>query len=204
MVVGSLGLILVLSVFNGFEGLVISLYNSFNPDFTITAKVGKSFIPDSSSLEKLKSIDGVRAVSKVIEENALLTYANKQYIATIKGVEDNYGQVTGIDSSMYNGVFLLKKDDQQFAVIGAGIEQSLGVNYEDPFGAITVYIPKKGKSAVINPEDAFNRNVIKPSGSFAIQAEFDSKYIFVPIEFAQQLTGYHHQVSSLEVAVKQN
>src|SRR6185369_15298535 len=108
MVVGSLGLILVLSVFNGFEGLVISLYNSFNPDYTITAKIGKSFIPDSSSLQKLKSIGGVRAVSKVIEENALLTYGDKQYIATIKGVEDNYGQVTGIDSSMYNGVFLLK------------------------------------------------------------------------------------------------
>src|ERR1043165_3615681 len=127
MMVGSLGLILILSVFNGFEGLVISLYNSFNPDFTITAKVGKSYIADSSSLQKLKSLEGVRAVSKVIEENALLTYGDKQYIATIKGVEDNYGEVTGIDSSMYNGVFLLKKDDQQFAVIGAGIEQSLGV-----------------------------------------------------------------------------
>jgi len=202
MVVGSLGLILVLSVFNGFEGLVISLYNTFNPDFTITAKVGKSFIPDSSSLAKLTSIEGVRAVSKVIEENALLTYADKQYIATIKGVEANYGDVTGIDSSMYNGDFLLKKDDQPYAVIGAGIEQSLGVNYEDPFGYITVYIPKKGKSIENNPEDAFNRNVIKPSGSFAIQAEFDSKYILVPMEFAQQLTGYAHEVSSLEIAVK--
>ena len=201
ILVGSLGLILVLSVFNGFEGLVISLYNSFNPDFTITAKPGKSFIPDSSSLTALGNIEGVRAVSKVIEENALLTYGDKQYIATIKGVDTNYGEITGIDSSMYEGIFLLKQGNLQFAVLGAGIDQSLGVNYEDPFGFITVYVPKKGTSGVINPEDAFNREVIKPAGSFAIQAEFDSKYIFVPLEFARQLTGYSKEVSALEVAL---
>ncbi len=201
MVVGSLGLILVLSVFNGFEGLVISLYNSFDPDFTITAKEGKSFITDSVLLKKLTSTQGIHAVSQVIEENALLTYGENQYIATVKGVEANYGEVSGIDSSMYNGIFQLRQGDQQFAVIGAGLEQSLGVNYDDPFGFISVYIPKKGKSTSINPEDAFNRDVIKPSGSFAIQAEFDSKYIFVPIEFARELTGYSRDVSSLEVAM---
>lgn len=202
MVVGSLGLVIVLSVFNGFEGLVISLYNSFNPDFTITAKVGKSFIPDSSALKNLSTMQEVRAFSKVIEENALLTYGNNQKIASIKGVDTDYGEVTGIDSSMYNGVFLLRQGTQEFAVLGAGLEQSLGVNYEDPFGFITVYIPKKGRSAAINPEDAFNRDVIRPAGSFAIQADFDSKYIFVPIEYAQRLTGYTREISSLEVALK--
>lgn len=202
MLVGSLGLILVLSVFNGFEGLVISLYNSFNPDITITAKAGKSFIPDTGILKTFDAIEGVEAVSRVIEENALLTYGDKQYIATVKGVQANYGAVTGIDSSMWNGTFELHSDEKLFAVIGAGVEQSLGVNYEDPFGFITVYIPKKGKAAVINPEDAFNRDVIKPSGSFAIQSEFDSKYILVPIEFAQQLTGYKDEVSALEIALK--
>lgn len=202
MLVGSLGLIIVLSVFNGFEGLVISLYNSFNPEFTITPKTGKSFIPDSSALRKLSDMPEVRAFSKVIEENALLTYGDNQKIAVIKGVDTDYGEISGIDSSIYNGVFLLRQGDQEFAVIGAGIEQSLGVNYEDPFGLITIYIPKKGKSAVYNPEDAFNRDVIRPAGSFAIQADFDSKYIFVPFEYAQRLTGYTQEISSLEVALR--
>jgi len=200
--VGSLGLILVLSVFNGFEGLVISLYDYFDPDFTITINEGKSFIPDSTKIAQLSSISGVRAVSKVIEENALLTYNDKQYIATIKGVDSDYGQITGIDSSMYRGVFLLQHGNEEYAVIGAGIEQSLEVNYDDPFGFISVYIPKKGTTAsVINPEDAFNRDVIKPTGSFAIQSEFDSKYAIVPLEFARRLTGDSNKVTSLEVAV---
>jgi len=201
--VGSLGLILVLSVFNGFEGLVISLYNSFNPDFTITIQEGKSFSPDSSVLTKLKSLNGIRAVSEVIEENGLLTYGDRQYIATVKGVDDNYGMITGIDSAMYNGIFMLQRANEEFAVLGAGVEQSLGVNYEDPFGFITVYIPKKGTSTtILNPTDAFNRDLIKPIGSFAIQSEFDIKYMIVPIAFARRITGDTKEVSSLEVALK--
>ena len=199
--VGSLGLILVLSVFNGFEGLVISLYNTFNPDFVIEVKEGKSFAPDSSLIRKLGAIEGVRAVSRVIEENALLTYGDQQYIATVKGVENNYGTISGIDSSMYEGTFVLQHGNEEFAVLGVGVEQSLGINYEDPFGFVTIYIPRKGTSAVVNPEDAFNREIIKPAGSFAIQSEFDSKYVLVPIDFARRLTGYSNEVSSVELAL---
>lgn len=202
MLVGSLGLILVLSVFNGFEGLVISLYNSFNPDFTITAKVGKSFTPDSLQLIELKKLSGIRAVSEVVEENALLTYNDRQYIATVKGVEPNYGSLTGIDSTMYYGDFNLKNGEEDFAIVGLGVEQALGINYNDPFGFLTVYIPRKDKTVSINPEDAFNRGPIKPTGSFAIQAEFDSKYVFVPLSFARWLTDYDKQVSYLEVAAE--
>jgi len=199
--VGSLGLILVLSVFNGFEGLVISLYNSFNPDLVITPVEGKSFTPDSVLLTQLQSLKGIQAISKVIEENALLTYDDKQYIATIKGVDSNYAQVSGIDSSMYEGEFLLQRGNEEFAIIGAGIQQSLGVNYADPFGFITVYVPKKGTSTSINPEDAFNRDMIKPGGSFAIQSEFDIKYMIVPLDFARRITGDKNEISALEVSV---
>lgn len=202
MMVGSLGLILVLSVFNGFEGLVISLYNSFNPDYTITAQTGKSFTPDSMQMRELRKLDGIRALSAVVEENALLTYSDRQYIATVKGVEPDYGALTGIDSSMYYGNFKLKNEEEDFAVVGLGIEQALGINYDNPFGFLTVYIPRKDKSTAINPEDAFNRGPIRPIGSFAIQSEFDSKYVFVPLSFARWLTGYEKQVSYLEIAIK--
>lgn len=201
MLVGSLGLILVLSVFNGFEGLVISLYNSFNPDFTVTAREGKSYTPDSLQLLELKKLEGVRALTEVVEENALLTYADRQYIATVKGVESGYGSITGIDSAMYYGDFKLKNGNEDLAVVGLGIEQALGINYDNPFGFLTVYIPRKDKTTAINPEDAFNRAPIKPAGSFAIQSEFDSKYVFVPLAFARWLTGYDKQISYLEIAV---
>ncbi len=200
MLVGSLGLILVLSVFNGFEGLVISLYNSFNPDFTITAREGKSFTPDSMQLLQLKKLEGVRALTQVVEENALLTYADRQYIATVKGVEPGYGSISGIDGSMYYGDFKIKNGEEDLAIVGLGIEQALGINYDNPFGFLTVYIPRKDKTTAINPEDAFNRAAIKPVGSFAIQSEFDSKYVFVPISFARWLTEYDKQVSYVEVA----
>ena len=199
--VGALGLIIVLSVFNGFEGLVISLYNSFNPDFTITAREGKSFVPDSALLKKLEGLEGIRAVTPSVEENVLLTYGDNQQIATLKGVNANYGELTGIDSSMFNGEFILQQDQLEYAVLGVGIEQSLGVNYSDPFGMLSVYMPKKDAGVVSNPADAFNRESIRPSGSFAIQSEFDSKYLFVPIDFARKLTGYEREISSLEVAV---
>ncbi|MBK9730948.1 MAG: FtsX-like permease family protein [Chitinophagaceae bacterium] len=202
MFVGSLGLILVLSVFNGFEGLVISLYNSFNPDFTVTAKAGKSFTPDSMQMLELKKLGGIRAVAEVVEENALLTYADRQYIATIKGVDVDYGSLTGIDSAMYYGEFKLKNVGEDLAVVGLGIEQALGINYDNPFGFLTVYIPRKDKTTAINPEDAFNRGPIRPAGSFAIQSEFDSKYVFVPLSFARWLTGYEKQVSYLEIATE--
>ena len=201
MLVGSLGLILVLSVFNGFEGLVISLYNSFNPDFTVTAREGKSYTPDSLQLLELKKLEGVRALTEVVEENALLTYADRQYIATVKGVESGYGSITGIDSAMYYGDFKLKNGNEDLAVVGLGIEQALGINYDNPFGFLTVYIPRKDKTTAINPEDAFNRAPIKPAGSFAIQSEVDRKYVFVPLAFARWLTGYDKPISYLEIAV---
>jgi lipoprotein-releasing system permease protein len=204
ILVGAGGLILVLSVFNGFEGLVVSLYNSFNPDFTVTAKIGKSFTPDSTKMVELKSLGGIRAVSKVIEENVLLTHNEMQYIATVKGVELNYGSISGIDSAIYDGEFLLNDGKQNFAVLGVGISQSLQINFLDPLSFIMLYIPKKGKTSVINPEDAFNRDLIKPSGSFAIQSEFDSKYVFVPLDFARELTGYQTEVSSLDIALNKN
>ncbi len=202
MLVGSFGLIIVLSVFNGFEGLVISLYNSFNPDFTITAKEGKSFTPSTFQLAELKNLTGVRAISEVVEENALLTYEENQYIATIKGVDSSYGSITGIDSAMYYGDFILEGSGQDFAIVGLGVEQALGLNFENPFGMVNVYMPRKEKIISINPEDAFNRAPIKPTGSFAIQSEFDSKYIFVPLSFARFLTDYEAEVSSLELALQ--
>lgn len=201
MLVGSLGLILVLSVFNGFESLVESLYNSFYPDIVVTAKTGKTFLLTPEKIAEIKGISGVTAVSQTVEENALFQYGDHTFPAVIKGVDDEYVKVSGVKSAMYRGSYLLRSKGNDYAVLGVGIEQALSVNYDDPLGYVTVYVPRKGNVASINPEEAFSRQIIKPSGSFSIQQDFDLKYVFVPIEFARNLLNYHNEISSLEIAV---
>jgi lipoprotein-releasing system permease protein len=125
--VGTMALIIILSVFNGLETMVSAIFNTFDPDIKITAQEGKSFIADTSRLRMLANVEGVSCYSLSIEENALIKYGDRQYIATIKGVDDGYAMVTGIDSSMWEGDFILRNDkDRLFAVPGMGVAQYLG------------------------------------------------------------------------------
>jgi len=201
MLVGSLGLILVLSVFNGFENLVESLYNSFYPDIVVTASTGKTFSLPPEKIALLKKTTGVAAISQTIEENALFQYGEHSFPAIIKGVDDEFTKVSGVDSAIYHGRYLLRAGNVDYAVLGVGIEQALSVNYDDPIGYVSVYVPKRGSTVTVNPADAFSRELIKPAGSFSIQQDFDLKYVFVSIDFARRLLNYTNQISSLEIAV---
>jgi lipoprotein-releasing system permease protein len=197
--VGTMALITILSVFNGLETLVSSIFNTFDPDLKITPAAGKTFIPDTSQLKMLANVDGVACYSLTLEENALLKYGERQFIATIKGVDDNYSNVTSIDSSMWEGEFLLKSENgRQWAVPGIGIAQYLGIriNFIDP---LFIYVPRRTGSSNLNPEDAFNRRFIFPSGIFQIEQEYDSKYIYVPVDFARELIENDDGVSSIEI-----
>ncbi len=197
--VGTMALIIVLSVFNGLENLVRSIFNTFDPDLKITPAEGKTFIPDSTALKLLSDINGVACYSLCVEENALLRYGEKQYVATIKGVDENYAQVTGIDSSMWDGGFVLRSEQgRPYAIPGIGIANFLGIriNFITP---INIYVPKRTGTADLNPEDAFIRNYIFPSGIYQVEQEYDSKYVFIPIDFARELLEYKSEVSSLEI-----
>lgn len=197
--VGTMALIIVLSVFNGLETLVRSIFNTFDPDLKITAAAGKTFVPDSSRLTLLSKVNGVECYSLCVEENALLKYGEKQYIATIKGVDDRYNEVTGIDSSMWDGEFLLRSEQgRPYAIPGIGIANFLGlrVNFITP---LNIYVPKRTGDADLNPENAFIRNYIFPSGIYQVEQEYDSKYVFMPLDFARELLEYKSEVTSLEV-----
>jgi lipoprotein-releasing system permease protein len=197
--VGTMALIIVLSVFNGLETLVRSIFNTFDPDLMITAAEGKTFLPDSASLKLLSNTEGVSCYALCLEENALLRYGEKQYIATIKGVDENYAQVTGIDSSMWDGKFILRADNgRPYAVPGIGIANSLGlrVNFITP---LMIYVPKRTGSVNLDPENAFIRNYIFPSGIYQVEQEFDSRYVFLPVEFARELLEFSNEVTSIEV-----
>ncbi len=197
--VGTMALIIVLSVFNGLETLVRSIFNTFDPDLKVTALIGKVFVPDTSDLRLLSRVNGVECWSECLEENALLKYGEKQYIASIKGVDDNYVRVTGIDSSMWDGEFkLMSPQGRPFAIPGIGIANNLGirVNFVTP---LMIYVPRRTAGTDLNPENAFIRKYIFPSGIYQVEQEYDSKYVFIPIEFARELLEYNREVSSIEI-----
>ncbi|HUU99822.1 MAG TPA: FtsX-like permease family protein [Bacteroidales bacterium] len=197
--VGTMALIIVLSVFNGLETLVQSIFNTFDPHLKITAAEGKTFQAEPAKLALLAKVEGVSCYSLALEENALLKYGERQYIATIKGVDENYACVTGIDSTLWDGEFLLKSDKERpFAVPGIGIARYLGlnINFITP---LNIYVPRRTGSANLNPENAFVRKFIFPSGIFQVEQEYDSKYVYVPIDFARDLLEYDTEVSSIEI-----
>jgi len=197
--VGTMALIIILSVFNGLETMVSAIFNTFDPDIKITAAEGKTFIADTSRLKLLANVEGISCYSLTIEENALLKYGDRQFIATIKGVDDNYAMVSNIDSSMWEGDFILKSEKgRPYAIPGIGVAQYLGirVNFITP---LNIYVPRRTGSTSLNPEDAFTRKFIFPSGIFEVEKDYDSKYVYIPLEFARELTEIEDGVSSVEV-----
>lgn len=196
--VGTMALVTILSVFNGFDRLVKSLFNSFDPDIRITRVEGKTFVPDSALFNKVKNLHSVLYYSEVVEENALLRYGDKQYVANIKGVDSTYSRISGVDSMMMEGEFKLMKSNRPYAVVGQGVAYYLGVglHFIDP---IIIYVPRRSSGMSLNPENAFSKQYLYPSGIFRIEQEIDSKYIFVPIEFARELLEYNREVTSIEL-----
>ena len=196
--VGTMALVVILSVFNGFDEVVRSLFNSFDPDIRITPVRGKVFTPDER-FDQIREMDGVLFLSEILEENALLKYDERQHIATIKGVDESFVHVTGIDSMVYDGEMILKDKNRSYAVVGQGVAYSLqiGLNFINP---LFVYVPKRlGQINLANPEDAFRRQYIFPKAIFAIEQDYDSKYVIVPIEFMRELLEYADEASAVEI-----
>ncbi|HMT28763.1 MAG TPA: ABC transporter permease [Bacteroidia bacterium] len=202
IMVSTMGLIIVLSVFNGFSNLVVSLYNSFDPDIKITALTGKTFEPAEINSAKLKLIEGVSNLAWTIEENALIKFSDRQFIATIKGVDENFFKIAKMNDKLIDGSLALTEKQTDYALVGGTIAYSLSLSLTDPYNVLTIYVPKKGKPvSILNPEEAFNIRPIRPGGVFAIQQDFDSKYVLVPLRFAREIIGYETRVSSLEIGL---
>ncbi|MBN1414116.1 MAG: ABC transporter permease [Bacteroidales bacterium] len=199
--VGTMALIVVLSVFNGFDHVVKSLINSFNPDLKVTLVEGKTFMLDETTLDQIKSTKGVTAVAAVLEDKALLRYDERQTIAIVKGVSHNYSDVSGIDSMIAEGEFRLTNQIQSFAIIGQGIDIFLNVILNSP-RQMGIYVPKRSGQVSFDPESAVNRKFLNVSGVFLIEQDYDSKYIFVPLELAQDLFEYPGKINAVEIKLE--
>lgn len=201
--VGTMALIIVLSVFNGFESLIVSLFNSFNPDLEITVKRGKTFSLGNFPSDEIRNMPGVYAMTEVVEENALLKYRNNQYLATVKGVSDDIVISSGLDTMLIEGSFKLQEKGMPRMIMGSGVAYYLNASLHDLLNPITVYLPRREGAMGMSLERAFNSRNIFPSAVFSIQQDFDTKYAIVPIAFARGLLDYTDEVTSIELAVQE-
>ncbi|MBT8195904.1 MAG: ABC transporter permease [Bacteroidia bacterium] len=203
VMVGTMGLIIVLSVFNGFGGLVLSLYDSFDADLKITPVKGKFFDPNATNMQRIQSLESIQNFSLILEENALLKYRDRQCVAKIKGVGEHYTEMINLKKNIIDGEFVLNEEEQNFAVIGSGIAWKLSVILSSPFNILNVYVPNADYKGGINVMDAFRAESVTPAGIFALQQDFDSKYVLVPISFARKVIGQKNNVSSIEINFKE-
>ncbi|HET6242967.1 MAG: ABC transporter permease [Bacteroidetes bacterium] len=199
--VGTMALIVVLSAFNGIENLVVSLFNAFDPDIKITAVEGKTFNRDNNAMKKIKALPGVAFYTEVIEENALLKYKEKQYIAKIKGVGENFVSMSRLDTMLIDGEFLLEKKGTDYAVLGQGVAVQLGINLLSIVNPVQIYVPRRTKEIGLTPDKAFKTGVVYPAGVFSIQHDFDTKYIIVPIKMASELLDYKNRITGVEIGI---
>lgn len=200
--VGTFALVVILSVFNGLDSSIKSLFSTFDPEIRISSTVkGKPFELNSLNIDAVRQLEGVKAVTPVIEEDAFLMYGKQQYFATIKGVPANYNEVSKFDTAtITSGRFLLEADGAPFALVGQGVAYylSVGLNFTE---AIHVYALKKGAAGRPTLENTLKHTTIYASGIFAGQQEIDSKYILVPIDFAKELFEMENRVSAIEIAL---
>jgi ABC-type lipoprotein release transport system permease subunit len=202
-VCGTAALLIVLSVFNGFENLTGSIYSIFDPELKITPAKGKTFVIDSAIVSKISALPEVENVALTLDENVLLKYKNQQTIAMMRGVDKNYETNTPLDNSMSDGRFLMYRSDYPAAVFGYGVAAKLGLfslRMEEP---VYVNVPKReGKVSLNNPAASINTLSLLPSGIFEVEKSFDDTYVFAPIEFVQNLLDRKSQASAVEIKLK--
>ncbi|HEU4553120.1 MAG TPA: ABC transporter permease [Chitinophaga sp.] len=198
--VGAGALVVILSVFNGFEGLVKSLYSSFYPSVKVSPVTGKTITLSNAQLKQIAAVKGVAHFSEVVEEKAVMQFGEEKTIATIKGVDSHYNEVTRVKDNVVRGHFDTGDENAYHAVLGIELESALGVDVERSMVPVDVYVPRRNAGGLL-PNEALNSSYLYPTGSFAIQQEFNSKYVITHIDFMRKLLELQpDQMSALEIA----
>ena len=200
--VGSMALVVVLSVFNGLEELIRASYNTFDPEIKVALAQGKAFPFTDSLSAQLNALPGVAIVTEVIEDNAIARYQDTPMAVKIKGVSDNFVEQNRLDKAMLYGDVVLKDDQREYAILGRGVQYNLSISPSNDFYALQIYSPRRTASASsgFNPMTSyFKRKNIMPGGVFAIETKFDANYVIVPLSFAQDLFEYASDRTALEI-----
>lgn len=201
----TLALVCTLSVFNGFQDMVASFFTAFDPELKITVREGKVFDPSEPALQQVRALPEIDIWTETLEENAMVQYKDRQAMAVIKGVEDNFRQLTSIDSLLYGaGQFILNDSIVDYGFMGVEFVSELGtgIHFVHP---LSVYAPKRNvRVNMANPTTAFNREYLySPGAVFAVnQQKYDARYILTSLSFARRLFDYETEVSAIELKLK--
>ena len=199
--VGTMALVCVLSVFNGFQGVIEGLFNNFDPQIKVVSAYGKVFDPDS--VAACIPTDEVACMGKVLQEGAMLHYAKKQLPVVVKGVEDDYDKLSQIDSILIDGDFRLHDDIFPLALGGIGLAHTIGSGLR-AVEPMMFYAPRREKKVnMVHPEKSFNREYAYLHAIFMVQQDkYDNDLVIVPIDLARRLFDYPSQVTSLDLKLK--
>lgn len=197
--IGCMALIVILSIYNGFDSIVRSLYSSYTPDLVITPAVGKVFSPFGEKFDLLKKDPSVLSFSEVLEENVFLQYGDKHVIATAKGVDSVYEHTTGLKDHIVEGNFDLQFGGISQVVIGRFLAMELGLKTQF-VTPLDVYFPSRtGDVSLLNPISSLKMETLYPAGIVSLDQNFDKKYIFIPLASLRSLLEYENEVSAIEI-----
>ncbi len=200
--IGTMALIIVLSVFNGLQDVLKDVYGTFDPDLKIQTIQGKTFQTTDSTLNELRSIQGVKAVAPVVEENVVFNYRNTQSVVRVKGVGDEFLRVQKLDTFMVSGEVKFKEEGKNFALFGIGVAYQLGVLVDSDLLAVEAIFPKKLRAGALPSSNSLNKRRLYPAGIFQIEQNFDEKYVITSLDLVQSLTGYRNRLTSIELYVE--
>ncbi len=192
-------LIIVLSVFNGLGDLLRSLNSSFDPEIKVELEKGKSFEVSPEFLNEIQAIDGVKIVTEVIEDYAYVRYRDADMVITLKGVSNNFLDQHRLDDHIADGRLVLEEKGINYAIIGRGVQYALSVAAGENLYPLQLFYIKNMKASGIDPSQLYTRKSIEPGGVFSIEKNYDENYIFVPLQFAQDLLNYENKRTSLEI-----
>ena len=201
----TLALVCTLSVFNGFQDMVAGFFTAFDPELKITTRQGKVFDPQEADIRQVRQLPEIDVWTETLEESAMVQYKDRQAMAVIKGVEDNFEQLTSIDSLLYGtGRFVLNDSVVDYGILGVELVSELGtgLQFVDP---LQVYAPKRNvRVNIANPSAAFNRDYLfSPGAVFVVnQQKYDARYILTSLSFARRLFDYDTEVSAIELKLK--
>lgn len=201
--VGTMALVVVLSVFNGLEDFQRGLYKSFDADLKISPKKGKYFNCPPVLLQKIGKVQGVESITQVIEENVLLRYRDAQMVVNLKGVDESFLKQERLKKMMIDGHAILDDNGIAYSIVGSGIAVKLGIDIDAFFTPLEVWYPRNKQSKTLDfyATDAFNKQNLVPAGIFAIEQQYDDNYIYAPLSFAQSLFELNNQRTAIEIKV---
>ena len=204
MAVGTAALIIILSVYNGFDSLIRSMMSNVEPDLLITPATGKTFVPDDSTFDWIYDQPSVKNMCCVLEEQVFISYDGKQSLARAKGVDWVYEEESPLKDHMRDGEFKLHRGDVPLAAVGAGLAYELGISPRF-LSPVEIYFPTRtGRISLANPAASIESVRVYPSGLFSVNNDVDAELLIVPIEKMQELLEYEDEVSAVELRLTED